>query len=89
MIAMYRLFDQDTNNEVRDPSHSFKGWGSEKTDFVSEPAATNDFTGKAEDSADTTNKKLTAPGPTRVAKPSFIPQFLSGGKTKVTPTSQL
>ena len=85
---MYRLFDQ-SNNEIRDPSYSFKGWGSEPTDFVSEPAATSDFIGKAEDSVDFTNKKLVTPGSTRVAKPQTIPQFLSGGKTKVTPTSQL
>ena len=88
MKSMYHLFDQ-TNNEARDPSHSFKGWGSESSDFISEPAATSDFTGKAEDSVDFTNKKLVTPGPTKAAKPAFIPQFLSGGKTKVTPTSQL
>ena len=88
MIAMHRLFDQ-SNNETRDPSYSFKGWGSEKSDFISEPAATSDFTGKAEDSVDYTNKKLVTPGPTRVAKPQTIPQFVSGAKTKVTSTSQL
>lgn len=89
MIAMNNFFEQDANNDIRNPAHSFKGWGSEKTDFISEPGATTDYTGKAEDSADTPNKKLATPGPTQVKHPTGLTQFLSGGKSKVTPTSQL
>jgi hypothetical protein len=78
MIAISYLFDQE-NNDTRNPSYSFKGWGSEPEDFISKPEAISDFVGKAEDSVDVRNKKLVTPGPTKVAIPRTI-QFISGGK---------
>ena len=93
MISMHNFFEQDNNN-VRNPAYSFKGWGSEKTDFVSEPGAIKDFTSKAEDSADIQNKKLVTPGPTKVARTGQVkvtydvPPFRSGDLIGISPTSQ-